>query len=99
MESVEKYRELINDYEKTVRENIEIEKLYFEKITEISDETDEKGKSKYSNAEKRQLELNNRYPDLVKDKEEIKIRLNSFPYRFVLTEKEMDIEILKEKSK
>lgn len=99
MESVEKYRELINDYEKTVRENIEIEKLYFEKITEISDETDEKGKSKYSNAEKRQIELNNRYPDLVKNKEEIKVRLNSFPYRFVLAEKEMDIEILKEKSK
>lgn len=99
MESVEKYRELINDYEKTVRENIEIEKLYFEKITEISDEVDEKGKTKYSNAEKRQIELNNRYPDLVKNKEEIKVRLNSFPYRFVLAEKEMDIEILKEKSK
>lgn len=53
--------ELINELEKMLKRYDELELFLSEKYVDIMDEVDEKGKGKFSNSEKRELELRKRF--------------------------------------
>jgi hypothetical protein len=91
---IDEFKSLIKEYENLLIQNETNQKEYFKLISDISDEVDDKGKSKFSNAEKRQTEAEKRNPELVTNKEKVKIDLTLIPYRIELVKKEIDFELI-----